>query len=133
MQGDNEILMDVNIYITAYDYEASPQLLGPGYRASDRSIGMKRQIRRELSEWGFKSSDMFMRQFDAYASSHISAFDAFSRDGRGIHSGSVAAAFPYVYKVMMEKGGSAWEKAQGVRYSWTFLPEIRSGLTATWW
>lgn len=113
LQGDNEILMDVNIFITAYDYEASPELLGPGYRPPGQGIGMKRQIRRELSEWGFKSSDMFMRQFDAYASGHISAFDAFSKDGRGIHSGSVAAAFPYVYKVMMEKKGICLGKSAG--------------------
>ena len=113
LQGDNEILMDVNIFITAYDYEASPELLGPGYRPTGQGIGMKRQIRRELSEWGFKSSDMFMRQFDAYASGHISAFDAFSKDGRGIHSGSVAAAFPYVYKVMMEKKGICLGKSAG--------------------
>lgn len=82
--------MDVNIFITAYDYEASPELLGPGYRPTGQGIGMKRQIRRELSEWGFKSSDMFMRQFDAYASGHISAFDAFSKDGRE----STAAPWP---------------------------------------
>lgn len=105
LQGDNETLMDVNIYITAYDYELSEERLHPEYKARKKGQGMKRQIRRELSEWGFKSSDMFMRQFDAYASSHISAFDAFRRDGRGIQSGSIAAAFPYIYKVMMDPNG----------------------------
>lgn len=113
LQGDNEMLMDVNIYITAFDYELTQERLHPELKTERRGPGLKRQIRRELSEWGFKSNDMFMRQFEAYASSHISAYDAFRRDGRGIQSGSIAAAFPYVYKMLMDPKGVCLGKNAG--------------------
>lgn len=105
LQGDNEALMDVNIYITAYDYELMERLKHPEVKKKEQGMGLKRKIRRELSEQGFRSSDLYLQQFEAYASSHISAFDAFRTDGRGIHTGSIAAAFPYVYKVMMDPNG----------------------------
>ncbi len=105
LQGDNEVLMDVNIYITAYDYELSEERQHPEHQSRKQGQGLKRQIRRELSEWGFKSTDLFLRQFEAYASSNVSAYDAFRREGRGIQSGSIAAAFPYVYKLMMDAKG----------------------------
>ncbi len=105
LQGDNEVLMDVNIYITAYDYELSEERQHPEHQSKKQGQGLKRQIRRELSEWGFKSTDLFLRQFEAYASSNVSAYDAFRREGRGIQSGSIAAAFPYVYKLMMDAKG----------------------------
>ncbi len=105
LQGDNEVLMDVNIYITAYDYELSEERQHPEHQSKKQGQGLKRQIRRELSEGGFKSTDLFLRQFEAYASSNVSAYDAFRREGRGIQSGSIAAAFPYVYKLMMDAKG----------------------------
>lgn len=105
LQGDNEALMDVNIYITAYDYEMMERLRHPEVKKKDEGIGLKRKIRRELSEQGFRSTDLYLQQFEAYASSHISAFDAFRSEGRGIHTGSIAAAFPYVYKIMMDPNG----------------------------
>lgn len=114
LQGDNETLMEVNIYVTAFDYELSTQLLHPERKKVKTSVGLKKQIKRELSEGGFKSTDLFLQQFEAYASSHISAFDAFTKEGRGIHSGSIAAAFPYIYKAMMDPGGICLGKNGGV-------------------
>lgn len=105
LQGDNEALMDVNIYVTAYDYELMERLKHPEIKKKEQGMGLKRKIRRELSEQGFRSSDLYLQQFEAYASSNISAFDAFRTDGRGIHTGSIAAAFPYVYKVLMDPNG----------------------------
>lgn len=114
LQGDNETLMEVNIYVTAFDYELSTNLLHPERKAIKASVGLKKQIKRELSEGGFKSTDLFLQQFEAYASSHISAHDAFSREGRGIHSGSIAAAFPYIYKNIMDPGGICLGRNGGV-------------------
>lgn len=39
LQGDNEMLMDVNIYITAYDYELSEARLHPEYQTKSRGRG----------------------------------------------------------------------------------------------
>jgi type IV secretory pathway VirB4 component len=48
---------------------------------------------------------LFIQQFWAYASSHISAYDAFGAKSRAIHSGSIAAVFPFVYKVLCDSRG----------------------------
>ena len=114
LQGDNEVLMEVNIFVTAYDYELSAQALHPDRRPGSRTIGMKKQVKRELSEEGFRSTDLYLQQFEAYASGHVSAFDAFQKEGRGIHSGSIAAAFPYVYKIMMDPGGICLGRNGGI-------------------
>lgn len=106
LQSDNETLLDVNIYVTAFDYELSQQLLeGKGPKKNTATVSLKKQIRRELSEESFRSSDNYMQQFEAYASSCISGFDAYKRSSRGIHSSSVAAAFPYVNKSLSDSNG----------------------------
>ena len=43
-------------------------------------------------------TDMMLQQFEAYSSSQLSGYDAFKKYQRGIHSNSVAAAFPYVFR-----------------------------------
>lgn len=107
LQSDNETLLDVNIFVTAYDYELSEQMLYPEKtkRTSTSIASMKKQIKRELSEESFRSTDNYMQQFEMYASTQISAHDAFKRTSRGIHSSSVAAAFPFVNKNLCDPGG----------------------------
>ena len=106
LQSDNETLLDVNIFVTAYDYELSEQLLHPQQAKKGSSItSMKKRIKRELSEESFRSTDNYMQQFEMYASTQVSAHDAYRRTSRGIHSTSVAAAFPFVNKNLCDPGG----------------------------
>ena len=108
LQSENETLLDVNLFITAYDYELSEELLAPNKKKKNRSssiASMKKRIRRSLLEEGFRSSDNYMQQFEAYASTQISGYDAYRRTSRGIHSTSVAAAFPFVNKNLCDPGG----------------------------
>ncbi len=109
LQSDNETLLDVNVFVTAYDYELSEQMSmqreGKKTRASVSQLSLKKQIKRELSEESFRSSDNYMQQFEAYASTQISGFDAYKRVSRGIHSSSVAASFPFVNKSLSDKNG----------------------------
>ena len=108
LQSDNETLLDINVYVTGYDYELSEEMMTQGgkkNRSSTSITSMKKQIRRGLSEEGFRSNDNYMQQFDAYASTQISGYDAFRRSSRGIHSTSVAAAFPFVNKNLCDPGG----------------------------
>lgn len=116
LQGDNETLFDVNIYITIYDYELSDRELQKKKTTNEAGnyTSLKKQVRRSLSEGGFKSSDMFMQQFEAYASSHMSKYDAFLKQSRGIHSTSIAAAFPYVYRTLNDKGGICIGENSGI-------------------
>lgn len=110
LQSEVETLLDVNIYITGYDYELSEEMLRHAdekkkRRAASGMTGMKKKLKRTLSEQGFKCTDNFMQQFEVYASSAISGYDAFMRTSRGIHSSSVAAAFPFVNKSLCDPNG----------------------------
>lgn len=110
LQGDNEVLFDVNLFVTVFDYELSRRMEeykkgGSGKKKEPANLSLKRQIKRSMMENGFKSTDMLLQQFEAYASSSITARDCFETQSRGIHSGSVAAAFPFVYPTVMDQGG----------------------------
>lgn len=108
LQSDNETLLDVSLFVTAYDYELSEQMSMQQEKKKTSNVSqlsMKKQIKRELSEESFRSSDNYMQQFEAYASTQISGFDAYKRVSRGIHSSSVAAAFPFVNKSLSDKNG----------------------------
>ena len=109
LQGDNESLFEVNIFITVFDYELTrKEENAKKHIKTDEdnySIPLKKRIKRKLAEDNFKTTDLFMQQFEAYASSLVSAFDKFKTESRGIHSTSVAAAFPYVYKTLNDRNG----------------------------
>ncbi len=76
-------------------------------------VSLKKKIKRSLSEAGFKTQDLFIQTFDAYASSHISAFDSFGKKSRGIHSSSIAASFPFVYPFLKDKDGMCFGTTGG--------------------
>lgn len=108
LQSDNETLLDVNVFLTAYDYELSWQMSLPEQerkKASSSTLSLKKQIKRALSEESFRSTDNYVQQFEAYASSQISGYDAYKKVSRGIHSSSVAAAFPFVNKSLSDPNG----------------------------
>ena len=105
LQGENEILFNVSTYVTVDDYELSQEMKQPGGVKKKNVTSFKKQVRRELSEEGLKATDMMLQQFEAYSSSQLSGYDAFKKYQRGIHSNSVAAAFPYVFKSLCDDNG----------------------------
>ena len=118
LQSENESLFDVNTYVTIYDYELTERYKraaeGNSTAASSSSyVSLKKQVKRILAEAGFKTQDLFMQTFDVYASSHISAHDAFIKKSRGIHSSSIAAAFPFVYPYLQDKDGMCFGTTGG--------------------
>lgn len=116
LQGDNETLFNVNTYITVYDYQLSRELLDYKGEKGEKKPAtiIKKKIKRELSEQSFRTTDLFLQEFEAYASAAISAHDDFGKQSRGIHSGSVAAAFPYVYKNLCDRDGVCIGRSGGV-------------------
>ncbi len=118
LQSENETLYDTNTYVTIYDYELTERYrrMAEGESATSSSaqyVSLKKKIKRTLAECGFKTQDLFMQTFDSYASSHISAFDAFMKKSRGIHSSSIAAAFPFVYPFLHDKDGMCFGRTSG--------------------
>jgi hypothetical protein len=105
LQGDNETLFDVNIYITIYDYDESMRQLNPDMMQNKRTSNVKKRIRRLLAEQSLRVTDMMFRQFDMFVGSQISALDPMRKKGRAIHSSSIAAAFPFVFGHISDVGG----------------------------
>ncbi len=105
LQGENETLYDVNIYVTVYDYDESMRRLNPDMAKVSNTNNVKRKVRRLLSEQSFRVTDMMFRQFDTFVGSQISAFDPCVKKGRAIHSSSIAAAFPFIYGHISDVGG----------------------------
>lgn len=116
LQGDNETLFHTDLYVTLYDYELSQEMQAcRGAKKGKKPVGkLKKNIRRKLSEAGFRTTDLLLQQFEAYSSSAISANDALVGNAQSIHSSSVAAAFPYVYKFLNDPGGIYIGNAGGV-------------------
>ncbi|MBQ7680438.1 MAG: DUF87 domain-containing protein [Butyrivibrio sp.] len=105
LQGENEILFNVNTFIQVNDYKLSEQTRS-GIKQDRSSINaMKKEVRRQLAEDGFKTTDMFLQEFEGYVSGSLAGYDAFERYERGIHSSSVAAAFPFVFKSLYDENG----------------------------
>ena len=108
LQGDNETLLNVNIYITSYDINTTKQQAGnkeipPTMRANVST--MKKTIRRIFSESKIRLENMEFNQINSFIASQVSGFDPCYRDGRGIPSNSVAAAYPWIYANIADKKG----------------------------
>ena len=114
LQGENEVLFNVNTYIQVNDYKLS-EATKSGVKMNGSSINeTKREVRRQLAEDGFKTTDMFMQQIEAYISGSVGGYDAFEKYERGIHSSSVAACFPFVFKSLNDKNGLYIGNSAGV-------------------
>ena len=113
LQGENEVLFSVNTFIQVNDYRMSEEVKS-GVKQTGSINSLKKEIRRELAEEGFKVTDLFMQQFEGYASGAIAGFDAFEKYEHGIHSSSVAAVFPFVYKSLNDKNGLFIGESGGV-------------------
>ena len=106
LQGDNEQLLNVNIYITAYDAVTTNNQT-KDFEGSFRAViaNMKKAVRRVWSESGFRLNNMEFNQAIAFIGSQISGYDPLERNGRGIPSNTMGACFPWVYPSIMDAKG----------------------------
>ena len=98
LQNDNETLFSVTLHFTIYNKA--------GLRNAEAKKNLKKTIKRIVTEQGFELADNFCKQNRAVISSNISRYDACPEFARAIHSGSVAAVFPFVLSTVMDDGGS---------------------------
>ena len=117
LQGDSEVLLECNIYITAYDIAATRKNMKipqppPSFLPT---IGdMKKNIRRTWQEAGFRLNNMEFDQMQAFLGSQVSALDPMVGDGRGIPSNTVAACFPWIFSHISDEGGIKLGESGGV-------------------
>ena len=98
LQNDNETLFSVTLHFTIYNKD--------GLTSAEAKKNLKKTIKRIVTEQGFELADNFCKQQRAVISSNISRYDACPEFARAIHSGSVAAVFPFVLSTVMDDGGS---------------------------
>ncbi len=97
LQNDNETLFKVTLHFT---------ICSKGQRGKEEKRDLKKTIKRILSEQGFELADNFCKQNKAVISTNISRYDGMDEFARAIHSGSVAAVFPFVLSTVMDDGGT---------------------------
>ena len=86
LKNNNEQLFDVNIFVTCEE-------------------PARKEVRAMLRQEGFKYSEMFGRQVDAFISSNISMRDNVNDFKRGIPTTSLAAIFPFISAALQDKNG----------------------------
>ena len=65
----------------------------------------RKEVRTVLKQYGFKYSDLFGRQVDAFVSSSVNRIDTMKNFYRAMPSTTIAAAFPMVDSVMQDPKG----------------------------
>ena len=117
LQGDNETLLETNIYVTIYDYHLAKNTPVVGAaETSDRPdvVAMKKSIRRLYSEQKFKMNNMDFQQHEAFIGSQVSNYDPKSSEGRGMPSNTIAATYPWIFAHISDKGGIHLGQSDGI-------------------
>ena len=117
LQQENEALMSVDIYVTAYD--ASSTQDNPLYNEGFSTVmpyvaDMKKTIKRSWNESGMKLAGMDFMQLQAFIGSQVSNYDPMIKEARGIPTNTIAASFPWIYAHISDKGGIKLGSAGGV-------------------
>ena len=117
LQQDNESLLEVNVYVTAYDIAATRSNLKsvqPPISQLSNIANMKRTVRRLYQEHGLRLNNMEFDQLKGFIGAQISAWDPMGKQGRGIPSNSMAAGFPWIFAHVSDEGGINLGSSQGV-------------------
>ncbi len=86
LKTGNENLFDVNFHIVAEESE-------------------KKEVRAQLKQQGYRYSENFGRQVDAFISSGPSRLDKLNYSKRGIQSSTIAAMFPFISSAVHDEKG----------------------------
>ena len=117
LQGEGEVLLETNIYVTAYDIAATRNNLRipqPPPSALIAVSDMKKTVRRTWQEAGFRLNNLEFEQANAFVASQISALDPFAKQGRGVPSNTVAACYPWIFAHISDEGGVKLGESGGI-------------------
>ena len=117
LQQANENLLEVNIYVTAYDIvatRANTRIKQPGESMRPNAANMKKSVRRTWQENGFRLNNMEFDQEHAFIGFQVSGYDPMAKNGRGIPSNSLAACYPWVFAHVSDEGGIHLGSSDGV-------------------
>lgn len=92
--NNNEVMLDTTISVTTYDYDKK----GGEYF---------REFKKTINKLGFRTNSMISRQQEAYRLSTLNNSLGLKQiHSQGINSSSLAAAFPFVSNMIIEKNGA---------------------------
>ena len=118
LQNNNENLLAVNMYVTAYDIartrEDKSLVPQPPPSALPNISAMKKDVKRTFSEQGFRLSDMLSSQFEAYVATQVNGYDPFYKKALGMPGSTVAGVFPWIYANLNDKQGLSLGTSDGV-------------------
>lgn len=86
LKANNEQLYDVNIHFTVLNEQ-------------------RKELRTILKQNGFKASEMFGRQVDAFVSSNVSSLEKCKHLSRNMPTTTIASSFPFVASYMQDPNG----------------------------
>lgn len=86
LKANNEQLYDVNIHFTVLAEQ-------------------RKELKTILKQNGFKASEMFGRQVDAFVSSNVSSLEKLKNLSRNMPTTTIAASFPFVASYMQDPNG----------------------------
>ncbi len=118
LQNNNENLLAVNLYVTAYDIAKTREnkLLVPQPPPSSlpNISEMKKDVKRTFTEQGFRLSDMASSQFEAFVASQVNGYDPFFKKALGMPGSTVAGVFPWIYANLNDRHGLSLGTSDGV-------------------
>lgn len=86
LKNNNQQLFDVSVFVTCED-------------------AAKRDVRAMLKQSGYKFTEMFARQEDAFISANLSRRDNMKNTKRGIPTSSLAGVFPFISSALQDSNG----------------------------
>ncbi len=104
IQNENELLFDCTLTVTGLN------------NAKSDNATFRKDIRRELTMNGFRTSYLLGRQYDGFAKSTVARRPKLTAFERGINSDSLAAVFPFVFSSVID-----WD---GYTLGWDYYPVI---------
>ena len=118
LQNDNETLMAMNFYITAYDIAATREskriVNQPPRSMLPRISGMKKDVKRKFTEKGFRLSDQSFLQLETYVASQVNGYDPFFKQARGVPGSTIAGVFPWIFASLQDEKGVTLGSSDGV-------------------
>lgn len=109
LQNNNETLMAMNFYITAYDIAATREskriIQQPPRSVLPRVSGMKKDIKRKFAEKGFRLSDHSFLQLETFVASQVNGYDPFFQQARGVPGSTIAGVFPWIFASLKDEKG----------------------------
>ena len=116
LQGENETLLETNIYVTGYDLVSTEKFYPSAADRQDlpRINNFSKNLRRIYRENNMRMNNMEFQQLETFIGAQVSGYDPFAGAGRGIPSNTLSAGYPWVFSHVADEGGIKLGSSDGM-------------------